>query len=766
MTESTQAKPPGSAQPVSMDDEDDVDMSSNHDDEEVEGEDEDEDGTSSESESNPDETEEERQKRLNDQLWAEIQAMKGGGASASSAVTTTGPAAPSIPIPGTAASTATATVAYAQPALAKQQAALFTIKTILTLLESDALAKETFSSTPFQFELAGAATTSSVFAALQAAVETNTIDGKIAKPLSESILALTRLETLFGKLAVQKSATAHIENGMDIDTATDTVTGKRKREDSPGTNTTPATLPPSQRPTPTVISPPPHPHPLLQTLHAATQVIHSVLGPLQPLPGHPPSAQLVASIQHPLRDVYLFAVTFSKRTDSTQASSGSGTNPNAVLQEISGLIQVLGVMAGVPIGSPQLLSDAGTGSGETFITAVHPCLLCTKTFAHSTSLLTHKQSVHPHSHLSGTLAFLTGNEDKPFRCTHCAATFARNHDLKRHLTLHGKKAWKCMGCEKVFSRKDAIKRHKKALRERLYGTGTGTGTGDEGASTNPSPNANSAGRDREKDLKCVEAEEVEITVEVDDGGKGSGSFSGFSSSTPPLASSVPGEGPARRPNVWGSPTTSASALTTFSSPAAAIASAALSNADFDPSSIEEGEIPLPVLLEVKGHVEGLRELLQRHVGGSAPGGTAPAVPATSVAASGGPVDANADTATDADAAASQLALANLIALAQAQVQAQAQSDGPAPSHIPDADTTVDPTGEGEESIEDMVKRAMEQAMQEADDDDDDSDDDSDDASGGEQEDGAEVVESGGEEGGEKEGRLEGNSIRCSKMLAV
>ena len=43
MTDSTPAKPPDSAQPVSMDDEEDADMSSNNDDEEVEGEDEDED---------------------------------------------------------------------------------------------------------------------------------------------------------------------------------------------------------------------------------------------------------------------------------------------------------------------------------------------------------------------------------------------------------------------------------------------------------------------------------------------------------------------------------------------------------------------------------------------------------------------------------------------------------------------------------------------------------------------------------------------------
>ena len=55
---------------------------------------------------------------------------------------------------------------------------------------------------------------------------------------------------------------------------------------------------------------------------------------------------------------------------------------------------------------------------------------------------------------------------RPFRCSACPASFARNHDLKRHLKLHDKTAWRCEGCNKVFSRRDAIKRHKTGIKNR------------------------------------------------------------------------------------------------------------------------------------------------------------------------------------------------------------------------------------------------------------------------------------------------------------
>ncbi|CAD6927692.1 unnamed protein product [Tilletia caries] len=49
---------------------------------------------------------------------------------------------------------------------------------------------------------------------------------------------------------------------------------------------------------------------------------------------------------------------------------------------------------------------------------------------------------------------------RQFKCNVCAASFSRNHDLKRHLRIHlAVKPFPCQFCEKSFSRKDALKRH-------------------------------------------------------------------------------------------------------------------------------------------------------------------------------------------------------------------------------------------------------------------------------------------------------------------
>lgn len=47
-----------------------------------------------------------------------------------------------------------------------------------------------------------------------------------------------------------------------------------------------------------------------------------------------------------------------------------------------------------------------------------------------------------------------------FKCSACPASFARNHDLKRHARIHlAVKPFPCGYCDKSFSRKDALKRH-------------------------------------------------------------------------------------------------------------------------------------------------------------------------------------------------------------------------------------------------------------------------------------------------------------------
>jgi hypothetical protein len=152
----------------------------------------------------------------------------------------------------------------------------------------------------------------------------------------------------------------------------------------------------------------------------------------------------------------------------------------SALQEISGLIQVIGVLSGIQIcptpGVPHNPSSAPPSGPSTFLpsgaswlspapsiplsgpttdigTAVYPCLVpaCRKIFSRLYSLRAHQRTHAMH---------------RPFRCSICPASFARNHDLKRHTKLHDKKAWKCCGCEKMFSRRDAIKRHMKSTKTR------------------------------------------------------------------------------------------------------------------------------------------------------------------------------------------------------------------------------------------------------------------------------------------------------------
>ncbi|EJD52577.1 hypothetical protein AURDEDRAFT_55751 [Auricularia subglabra TFB-10046 SS5] len=56
-------------------------------------------------------------------------------------------------------------------------------------------------------------------------------------------------------------------------------------------------------------------------------------------------------------------------------------------------------------------------------------------------------------------------DDKPFPCEYCSRTFARQHDLRRHVETHsGDKPYACAypGCQHTYTRKDALKRHQDA----------------------------------------------------------------------------------------------------------------------------------------------------------------------------------------------------------------------------------------------------------------------------------------------------------------
>jgi hypothetical protein len=309
----------------------------------------------------------------------------------------------------------------------KEDLAIRTMLAILTLVDNDPLAKSTLVST---FIPDG----SNVFEVLKQCTTSGSIAKDITGPLSQILVTIAGSDTLFGKLKHSDAP------------ATKQDKDKRKREN----------FDEGQHLQSHAFKRPHTPDSDLQKqVIEAVQVISQALGtsPLQTL-----DPSLVSSIRLQLHQVFLFSVT----------SSAAGGPSMYALQEISGLIQVMGVLSGIQIGQPPesnvhstlppnsafpwhnahslpLTTDIGT--------AVYPCLVagCHKTFSRLYSLRAHQRSHSTH---------------RPFRCSACPASFARNHDLKRHLKLHDKTAWKCEGCNKVFSRRDAIKRHKTGIKNR------------------------------------------------------------------------------------------------------------------------------------------------------------------------------------------------------------------------------------------------------------------------------------------------------------
>lgn len=314
----------------------------------------------------------------------------------------------------------------AQKLSRKEEAILTTMKTVLSLVEQDRAAKDAFQAALLP------SNGGNVFEILHQSVLDNSVAKHICMPLSHTLVSLAKSESLFGGLRHSNIPSMELDKG------------KRRREEDDG-NISQNEQRPSKRP---YISD----GDLQAQLTEAVRIVTHALGnsPPQAL-----DAGLIASIRLQLHQVFLFAVTLSAR----------GGHEMHALQEISGLIQVIGVLSGIQIGQPpDTLSNQLTPTnnpahpwvGQTpadIGTAVYPCLMagCGRTFSRLYSLRTHQRGHSTH---------------RPFRCTICPASFARNHDLKRHVRLHDKKAWKCGGCQKIFSRRDAIKRHKNGSKTR------------------------------------------------------------------------------------------------------------------------------------------------------------------------------------------------------------------------------------------------------------------------------------------------------------
>ena len=432
-------------------------------------------------------------RRLGQELWADISRATAGKLTTSSTTID----------PGTLSTTTR-----------KSDAAITTMRSILSFVENDPLACSTLSSSLVPTSDGG-----NVLDVLKHAATSGIIKKSIAVPLSQVIMSLARSEILFGDLRHSTASSIQPDNG------------KRKREETDLGQSQNDSRANKRQFVPSAD---------LQTqVTEAVRVIIQAFGTSSTQPLDP---TLVSSIRLQLHQVFLFAVT---------SSAGGGCNMHA-LQEISGLIQVVGVLSGIQIGQtpishsqspptasasnqvyPWLPSPTPTDIG----TAVYPCLIagCRKTFSRLYYLRAH-QRIH-------TL-------HRPFRCKICPASFARNHDLKRHVKLHDKKAWKCGGCLKVFSRRDAIKRHKDGSKAR------GSKSGD-----------------------CVDAQVLEVEIDPEYGDEAMREE--------------------RRAKIWNG---------------IAIGKASASSSLAYGSQVEEGEIQPSVIASIQSAVISLHGLLQAHVG--------------------------------------------------------------------------------------------------------------------------------------------------------
>lgn len=357
---------------------------------------------------------EEIARRLRDQLWADINAAR-ANANASAVI----PTVPAVVPPPE--------IVQTQPRSKKEEAALFTMRAILTFADKYDLVRTSLTSA-----IVPDSNGDNVLDLLARCAASGTIPKSVAKPLSHLLVSLARSDALFSSLRHSNAPAIQLDKG------------KRKRDVVDEQDDARV-----------------HKRPFYTHHDMQAQVTEAVRVVTQALSAagattHPLEPALVKSIQLQLHQIFLFAVTSSAR---------GGTDMNA-LQEICGLIQVIGVLSGIQIGpTPDAISQpAQQPSGQPsnanratsapaippvqagdIGTAVYPCPTCRKIFSRLYSLRAHLRIHGP---------------ERPFHCTSCPATFARSYDLKRHTKLHDKTAWRCSGCDKMFSRRDAIKRHK------------------------------------------------------------------------------------------------------------------------------------------------------------------------------------------------------------------------------------------------------------------------------------------------------------------
>ncbi|KAJ6498769.1 hypothetical protein C8R45DRAFT_821091 [Mycena sanguinolenta] len=241
----------------------------------------------------------------------------------------------------------------------KEQAAVLTVRAILASLEHDSLAQSALTASKVP-EFPG----DSLLDILRNIAGSGKIPRGVALPISRSLVTLAKSEALFGSLRHSDASSLQL---------------KRKREEAEEGERA-------------------HKRMRISThsLHVElTEAVRAITNTFTISPTLGPT--VISSIQPQLHRVFLFAV-------SSSAVPGPNTT---VLQEIGGLIQVLGVLGGTQI----------TQESQNILTTVYPCLI--------------------------------GG---------CGKFFARVVSLRAHQPIHS--SWKCTGCDQLFPRRDAINKHK------------------------------------------------------------------------------------------------------------------------------------------------------------------------------------------------------------------------------------------------------------------------------------------------------------------
>ncbi|CAE7162268.1 unnamed protein product [Rhizoctonia solani] len=317
-----------------------------------------------------------------------------------------------------------------------------TIKTMLSLALSDPHVHYALMTTIVPGPVANGA---NLYTILSNSVMEGRVNPELAQPLSILISALAS-----GSMLVS-SEHQYTHPSQDISTQNSPL--KRKRDATDEGQAWPAHPPYNPSVQPVHAPQPPRSQSseeLLARIQAATSGILQTLDPLLAT-GQSLNQSVISSIQRQLHQIYSFVSTCPQQHEGT---SGSGT-----LQEIGGLIQVIGILNEVPIAQAvdgPANPDAGSlGSRNGVGTSIYTCATCPKAF-NKLSLLRAHERMH--------------SEGRPYRCEYagCPASFARNHDLRRHEKSHERQMFRCGGCDRLFSRRDALRRHKandKALDE-------------------------------------------------------------------------------------------------------------------------------------------------------------------------------------------------------------------------------------------------------------------------------------------------------------